>query len=187
MAAKGKNDDTGADPTGGNINQIRDILVGPYQREQEAKLAHLEKLIERYRTESDNATARAQEKLEKRIATTSEKLAAKVTDLTKTLKESNKGQDKALDALGSEISDKIDELQAKMASDMKDLEKLTEEHVRTLRADFDAGIAELRDAKVGREDLGDYLMEIGLRLKGESSLKSIESSLKGGKGGAAYS
>ena len=50
-----------------------------------------------------------------------------------------------------------------------------------------AGDDELRAATVGREDLGDYLMEIGLRLKGESSLKSIESSLKSGKGGAAYS
>ena len=32
-----------------------------------------------------------------------------------------------------------------------------------------------------RHDLGDYLMEVGMRLKGESALQAIESSVKGGK------
>lgn len=177
MAAKGKK---GApqpeEAAGGNINQIRDILVGPFQREQENRLAQLEKTLERYQAEADAATKRAQEKLEKRIDGASDKLGEKISDLSKALKAAEKAQGKALD-----------EVQSKLASDMKDLEKLIDDHVRALRDDLEAGMAELRDAKVGRQDLGDYLMEIGLRLKGESALQSIESSLKSGKGGAAYS
>ena len=175
------------DPTGGNINQIRDILVGPYQREQEARLATLEKALERYKSESDAATTRAREKLEKQIAATSEKLSNKISDLSKALKEADKAQTKALKDLNKDLSTQVEKLTAKVAADLKDLEKHTDDHLRALRDDMEAGVAELRDAKVGREDLGDYLMEIGLRLKGESSLKSIESSLKSGKGGAAYS
>lgn len=177
MAAKGKKDPAPAeDVGGGNINQIRDILVGPFQREQESRLASLEKALERYQAESEAATQRAQQKLEKKIETTTEKLSEKISELGKALKATEKAQGKALEKAQSDL-----------ATELAGLEQLMEEQIRALREDVESGMAELRDAKVGREDLGDYLMEIGLRLKGESALQSIEGSLKSGKGGAAYS
>lgn len=184
MADKGKNRSAEEDVGSGNINQIRDILVGPYQREQEARLAQLEKALERYQKEADAATKRVQEKLDKRLDATADKLGAKISDLAKALKQAEKEQSQALQALDSEVAARIDELQAKIAADLKELEELTDENLRALRTDMEASAASLHDAKVGRQDLGDYLLELGLRLKGESSLEAIESSLKGARGGA---
>jgi chromosome segregation ATPase len=166
---------------GGNINQIRDILVGPFQREQEARLDQLEREVARHKKEGDAATKRAQEKLEKQLAAASEKLTNKISDLNKALKDSDRANADALEAMSKELTERIEELQAELAADIRSLEKHTEKQASALRKDLNDAVAHLRDDKVGRHDLGDYLMEVGMRLKGESALQAIESSVKGGK------
>jgi DNA repair exonuclease SbcCD ATPase subunit len=172
---------------GGNINQIRDILVGPFQREQEARLEQLERKVERHHKETTTAAKRAQDKVEKQLDANAEKLRGKIAELSDTLQDATKSSAAARAALGAEARESREELRTRLQSDVQGLEKLTQDYVTALRGDLDATTAQLREEKVGRQDLGDYLMELGMRLKGESSLKAIESSVKGGKRGVKKS
>jgi uncharacterized protein YPO0396 len=187
LAEKKKAQDADDGVGGGNINQIRDILVGPFQREQEARLELLERTVERHHKEATTAAKRAQDKIEKQVDANAEKLRGKIAELSDTLKDAAKSSAAARAALGAEAKESHDELRNRLQSEVQDLEKLTQDYVAGLRGDLDATTAQLRDEKVGRQDLGDYLMELGMRLKGESSLKAIESSVKGGKRGVKKS
>ncbi len=175
------------DSGGGNINQIRDILVGPFQRQQEARVDALERSVARNEKDAASAGKRLEEKLLKKIDATSEKLSAKIEGLSKSLKELGKTQKSEMDALGKDLAKQIEQLHVKLAAEISDLERLTEERLAALRHDLDSQVARLNEEKTGREDLGDYLVELGLRLKGEASLASIESSLKDAVGGDAHS
>lgn len=163
MAERGKKKAKVEDPTGGNINQVRDILIGPFQREQEARLKTLERTLERYKKDTVTAAERLESKLQKKMDE-----AAK----------SSKSADK-------DLQSSLDEARAEFAAEIEALEKQTVDHLNTLRSDVELELARLRDEKTGREDLGDYLMELGLRLKGESSLEKIETTVARTRGGDA--
>ena len=148
---------------GGNINQVRDILIGPFQREQEARLDALERTIERHKKEAAEAASRLEEKLSK-----------KLDELTKSSKEADKA-----------LAKDLDKAQKQLAADLEALEKRATEHLNTLRSDLELELARIRDEKAGKEDLGDYFMELGMRLKGETSLEKIESTLSSMRSGDA--
>lgn len=151
------------DATGGNINQVRDILIGPFQREQEARLDALERTLQRYKEEAEAATSHLEEKLSKRL-----------TEVVKESKDADK-------ALGKDLS----KAQSKLAGEIESQERQSKERLNTLRSDVEVELVRLRDEKAGKEDLGDYFMELGLRLKGESSMEKIQKALANARGGDA--
>ncbi|MHA1537613.1 MAG: hypothetical protein ACTSUD_08660 [Alphaproteobacteria bacterium] len=50
--------------------------------------------------------------------------------------------------------------------------------MEALRKELQRAAAKLTKEKVARDEFGDMLIELGMRLKGEASLNSIEASLK---------
>jgi hypothetical protein len=181
MASKSKSESSSpaASEAGGsgNINQIRDILIGPLQREQEANFARLEQNLERIARESEDRTARAQEKLEKSLETAVTALESRIGDVSKRLEQFDEATRRDASQLASDMEREIKDLQTRLSSEMQSNERATDKRFATLRQELDAELAAVRDEKTSRHDLGDYLAEIGLRLKGEASLKALDASL----------
>lgn len=169
---------TPAPETGGNINQIRDILIGPFQREQEATVARLEQSLERAAREAEDRTARAQEKLQKALEASVAGLEARISDLAKRVEQLDETTRRDASQLASDLERQMKEMQGRLLSEIQDNERSTERRFLTLRGEIDAELAKLRDEKTSRHDLGDYLAEIGLRLRGERSLAALDASLK---------
>jgi uncharacterized phage infection (PIP) family protein YhgE len=167
------------DPIGsGNINQIRDILIGPFQREQEAAIGRIEQSLERMARESEDRTARTQEKLQKGLEAAVTGLESRLADLGKRVDQLDETTRRDAANLASEIEREIKETKAGLLSDIQDNDRATDKRLIALRAELDAELAGLRDEKTSRHDLGDYLTEIGLRLKGEASLAALDASLQ---------
>ncbi len=170
---------------GGNINQIRDILIGPFQRDQEARFDRVEQSLQRAAGEAADATARAQEKLQKSLDAAVDGLEAKLSDLSKRMTDLDDTRKREAAAMAEDLTRQLRELETKLGAELRELDRHTEERLRGVRSDMDAALAVLRDEKTSRHDLGDYLMELGLRLKGEASLSALDSSLEEAIGGAS--
>jgi len=189
MASRSKPDEAPASApepgSAGNINQIRDILIGPFQRDQAARFDRLEQALERVARESEDRTARAQEKLQKGIEAAVAGLQARVADLTKRLEQLDETTRRNASQLAGDIEREIREVQTRLASEIQESDRATDARITAQRAELDAALATLRDEKTSRHDLGDYLTEIGLRLKGAAALAeldaSLENALHGGK------
>jgi hypothetical protein len=162
----------------GNINQIRDILIGPFQREQEATFARVEQTLERIAREAEDRTARAQEKLQKALEASVTGLESRIADLAKRVELLDETTRRDASQLASDVERNRSETQARLQSEIQDNERSTERRFATLRQEIEAELASLRDEKTSRHDLGDYLAEIGLRLKGERSLAALDASLQ---------
>jgi DNA anti-recombination protein RmuC len=163
---------------GGNINQIRNILIGPLQREQEARFARLEQLIERYSTEAADRSARSQEKLEKTVEAAVTGLQARIAELGKRLQESEKTLRTEATQSHKELERQATELQTRLTKELQDNDRQAGKRLENLRTEIDATFADMRDEKTSRHDLGDYLTEIGLRLKGDADLSALDASLQ---------
>ena len=162
----------------GNINQIRDILIGPFQREQEAHLARIEQTLERHASEAADQTARAQEKLQKNLEASVVALESRLGDLGKRIQQLDETSRRDLTQLATDTEANIKELGTRIGSDLRDAERAANKRMDEARAALEAAIGQLRDEKTSRYDLGDYLAEIGLRLKGEPSLSALDASLQ---------
>lgn len=169
----------------GNINQIRDILIGPFQRDQESRFERMEQTLQRAASEAADATTRSQEKLQKSLDAAVDGLEAKLSDLSKRMTDLDDTRKREAASLAEDLTRQLRELETKLTTDLRDLERHADERLRGVRGDMDTALAELRDQKTSRHDLGDYLMELGLRLKGEASLSALDSSLQEAIGGAS--
>jgi len=107
---KGSGDELPGGPGGGNINQIRDILIGPFQREQEARFERAERSLARLAEETTAATTRAQEKLQKSLDAAMDGLESKIADLSKRFNDMADAQKRDSEALAAELSGRIKEL-----------------------------------------------------------------------------
>lgn len=142
-------------PGSGNIDQIREILFGATQREQEERSTSLERQLER-------EGKRAADHLEKTKASL----------------------ERSLDKLAGDLGARLDQIAQRIEQVDADARKATDEAAQNLDqklSDVSHELHELIDRlekqKTGREELGDQLMELGLRLKGDITLGTIESSL----------
>lgn len=186
--ARSKESPSHSDPIGsGNINQIRDILIGPFQREQEARFERVEQSLERIAREAEDRTARAQEKLEKSLEAAVSGLEARIADLGKKLDQLDETTRRDAAQLATDIDAKMKEMQTRLLTEIQDNDRATDKRMTTLREELDLEIAKLRDEKTSRYDLGDYLAEIGLRLKGETSLAALDASLQDAMDGGSKS
>lgn len=139
----------------GNIDQIREILFGATQREQDERSSTLEKQLQR-----------------------DAKRAADHLDKTRASLESS------LEKLSGDLGSRLDQIAQRIEQVDADAKKATADTAQTLDQRLtDVGqelrelIDRLEQQKTGREELGGQLMELGLRLKGDIALDAIESSL----------
>lgn len=164
-----------------NVDQIRDILFGGQMRDYERRFGDFNQRLEA-------ELARLREMQEKRLAQIDKRIDDQLDKLGKLLRQEIQDRNRSIDDLESRLQQAARSARGEVAASLDaQAHELaaTDERLRGVLADVHkatharAGEAEaalvrlgseLRDEKVGREDLAALLTEFALRLKGDFDL-----------------
>ena len=168
------------DPAGGgnSMEQIRELLFGATQRDNESRAQLLETRLEKHSREAADRLDAARTALEARIAKATADLKAGLAKLGGDLEaaETTASRDNA--ELEDVLSSRIADLEQSLRDEIKALAKDTQNRFASLETELESTTARLDDEKTDRRDLGDYLIEFGMRLKGDSALEALRASVK---------
>lgn len=169
----------------GNIDQIRDIIIGSQLREFNARFGKIETDIslmeqemrdrlEEVRTtllgEIKFAAEAIDKKLKGAIASTQEEQL----ELRQQIDRSNKKFSTSIENLDKDIDTQTDSIRTQMTQSVGKLQ----EDVHTLRTQvfeqLDLRFATLTGVKVSRDDMAEILFELGMRLKGTEFVPKLK-------------
>ena len=164
-------------PSGGSVDQIREILFGAAQREHEARASRLEKLIERRAKDLSDGMAKLQATIERQLEQSTSDLSARLDHLRERLDQVEAAAKKDTSSSARDLSDKISRLDKRLSKDLGAQDESLQHKIDAIGEELTAAVRRLDREKTGNTNLGDFLMEIGMRLKGDPGLGTIESSL----------
>ena len=170
---------------GGSMEQIREILFGGVQRSHDARMSKIESLIDRNAKESADRLKSSQTELERKLADGIKDLAEQLERLGTSLAAAEKSAKDELAATSKSLIERIASLDDRLGSDLKSESDRLQGHIETLRDEVDQAVDRLDDQKTDRADLGDLLIEMGMRIKGDATLDAIKSGLNGSKADGA--
>jgi hypothetical protein len=178
------------EPTADELGRLRDILFGSQSRTLEKRLSDLETGLRSLRQELTNLV---QDQISALSESTSgqfvetrrefnEKLDKQGTDQSTQLRAVQKDLIEKLDNLESfaadvlrqlrethkELSDRLDKQAAEQTERTRNLQSEARQRDDSLRQELLSMAASLDNKKASRQDLGQMLMELGLRLRQES-------------------
>jgi DNA anti-recombination protein RmuC len=169
----------------GNIDQIRDILVGPQLREYDTRISQIEAEVSLLRqdirdrveaTKNSLATdmRTSFDSLEKKLKAISISTSEENTDLRIQLDRTNK----KLATTITTLNEAIDKQTNALREDLLIARDKLQEDVRTLRnqivEELDRQFSALRSGKISRDDMAEILFELGMRLKGNEFLRQLK-------------
>ena len=172
--------DAAAAMGGGSIDQIRDILFGAAQREQDARAQRIEKNLDQAAKQAAAHLERTERALERKLDKMNADAKARLDGLTARLGEAEKTAKEENAALDQELSAQIRDTEQNIRDELREVSESILDKMEELRNDLTEAIDLLRHEKAGNEDLGDYLLELGMRLKGDSTLSAIQTSIGDG-------
>ncbi len=164
-----------------NVDQIRDILFGGQMRDYERRFVEFDARLEA-------ELARLRDAQEKRLAQIDKRIDESLDKLGKLLRQEIQDRNRSLDDLESriqqaartsrsEVATSLDAHAAELAatderlrSALADVAKATYARAGETEGALARLAADLRDEKVGREDLAALLAELALRLRGDFDL-----------------
>jgi DNA repair exonuclease SbcCD ATPase subunit len=164
-----------------NVDQIRDILFGGQMRDYERRFVEFDARLEA-------ELARLRDAEEKRLAQIDKRIDESLDKLGKLLRQEIQDRNRSLDDLESriqqaartsrsEVATSLDAHAAELAatderlrSAVADVAKATYARAGETEGALARLAADLRDEKVGREDLAALLAELALRLRGDFDL-----------------
>ena len=182
MAKAGRSGGAGTEsvlPGGGNIDQIREILFGAAQREQEGRASNLERLIERTNASQAERLEKAKANLEGQIEKMTSELSSRLDQIVQRLEQAESNARQMNADTTKSLTDKLSKLDGSLSKALETQGDAFDRKRDSLPGELTAAISKLDEDKTGRLDLGDQLIEIGMRLKGDETLGAIESSLSG--------
>jgi two-component sensor histidine kinase len=166
-----------------NVDQIRDILFGGQMRDYERRFGEFDARLE-------SELARLRDTQEKRLAEIDRRIDDSLDKLGKLLRQEIQDRNRSLDDLESRLQQAARTARSEVAASLDAHAQemaATDERLRSALADVakatharagetDGALArlasDLRDEKVGREDLAALLAEFALRLRGDFDLPS---------------
>ena len=164
-----------------NVDQIRDILFGGQMRDYERRFQELHQRLEA-------ELARMRDAHDKRLAQIDKRVDDQLEKLGKLLRQEVQDRNRSVDDVESRLQQAARTARGEVAASLDAHEKelaATDERLRASLADVHKATharagevegavariaAELRDEKVGREDLAALLAELALRLRGDFEL-----------------
>ncbi|HAX77513.1 MAG TPA: hypothetical protein DCY88_17180 [Cyanobacteria bacterium UBA11372] len=169
----------------GNIDQIRDILMGPQLRDYETRLAQVEADLSllrqdlRDRIEETKTSFAAEirltvESLEKKIKAVSLTASEESADLRQLTDRMNKRFSNTIEAL----NDTVDKQVASVRDELSESKARLQEDVRNLRdqifEELDRQFSSLRSGKVSKDDMAEILFEVAMRIKGTEFVRQLK-------------
>lgn len=158
--AKPPDDASRNDPN--NIDQIRDIILGPQKRQTDQRFEQITADLRRSQEESRTASREIRENLSQEVAR-----LQKLLDQTQA-------------ALRAEMSAKIQQLEAALVSARDELAATRAKHqseIHLLKEEFskelEHQVADLRESNVSRETMADLLQELAVKLKRVEFLEEL--------------
>jgi archaellum component FlaC len=169
----------------GNIDQIRDILMGPQLRDYETRLAQVEAdlsllrqdlrdRIEETKTSFASEIRATVESLDKRIKAVSLTASEESADLRQLSDRMNKKFSNTIEAL----NDSVDKQVVTLRDELSETKARLQEDVRTLRdqifEELDRQFSSLRTGKVSKDDMAEILFEVAMRIKGTEFVRQLK-------------
>jgi hypothetical protein len=169
----------------GNIDQIRDIIIGSQLREFNARFSKIETdiaLLEqemRDRVEEIRITLLGEikfaiEALDKKVKTSIVSTQEEQLEIRQQLDRSNKKFSISIENLDKDIDTQTDSIRSQMTQSVGKLQ----EDVHILRTQIfeqlDLRFATLSGVKVSRDDMAELLFELGMRLKGTEFVPKLK-------------
>jgi hypothetical protein len=153
------------EPTADELGRLRDILFGSQSRTLEKRLSDLETDLRSLRQEMTNL-------LQNQISTLSESNNAQFVEtrreFNEKLNKQSKDQSAQQRAAQKDLSERLDKLDAEQVERTRNLQSEARQRDDNLRQELLSMTASLDNKKISRQDLGQMLMELGLRLRQES-------------------
>jgi len=162
---------------GGSIDQIREILFGSAQRQIESRFSAAEKSLAAAATKAAEQLSDAKEALTERADALDTRLETQIEAVLKRLDKAQSELEENIETVQRKLSDNLSALEKQIRQDMADQANDFQKRLKTLEDELNSAVARLDKEKTGNQDLGDYLMEIGLRLKGDRGLAALQSSI----------
>ncbi|NLF01226.1 MAG: hypothetical protein GX601_09645 [Anaerolineales bacterium] len=179
------------DRTTADVERIRDIIFGSQIRQYDQRFSSITQQIDRLDRQLDELRSALDEQRlagEARAHEIEENLTRRTTELDRTLSDQISQVDAAsgqrlaqmqtesrqsLDALSSEMSSRIKQQNEDLTTQLRQLAADLRQQERDLRSEFTAALNALEDEKISRHNLGDLLMEVAMRLKGDSDIGEL--------------
>lgn len=167
MADDAKGNDTDAE-TGDSIDKVREILFGAQQRQADQRFGKLEQYIDREMKAADERLAEARRGIDRRIEEMETKLVNQLTKLSERMEDSLASFRKEADQGQKHLADTLSTAQRSLREEIEAQGKQTQAKLSELKADLDTTATDLDGDKASRDELGGYLMELGMRLSGDA-------------------
>lgn len=160
----------------GNIDQIRDIIVGPKLREYDSRIEQIESDISMLQQEMRDRFERVKSELSADLRVGIDALEKKLKCLNLNFDEENAALNQQLERVNKKFSHSIEALDraldhqtASIRQDLSSTKSNLEEDIQTLKSDIfselEKRFSKLTQAKVSRDDMAEVLFELGMRMK----------------------
>jgi uncharacterized phage infection (PIP) family protein YhgE len=169
----------------GNIDQIRDIIVGSHLRTYDGRLEKIESeltmlqqemrdRVEQVKTTCTTEIRAAVENLEKKFKSLSISTQDNQTDLQQQLDRVSKKLSSNL----TELDETIDQKTTSLRQDLSQTRDSLQGDISSLRdlilEELERRFSQLKEAKVSRDDIAEALFEMGMRLKGTEFIPTLK-------------
>ena len=109
------------------------------------------------------------------------KLSNQLTKLSERMDDSLASFRKEADQNQKQLSDSLSTAQRTLREEIEAQSRQTQTKLAELKADLDAAASELDGDKTSRDELGGYLMELGMRLSGDVGAASSKAGKSNGQ------
>lgn len=169
----------------GSMDQIREILFGQFERENNSHLQKLQSSIDRNAKSSSEHLAETRAELEKGLSKLAETTTASLDKLSEELSASRAAAKQALQELSKELTTRLAQAEQRLEGELKTTRAGLQKNIDALEDNLDRSVEQLDDAKADRADLGDILIEMGMRLKGDAALEAIKAQVSNAQNAGA--
>lgn len=164
-----------------NVNKIREIIFGTQMREYERRFEDLSNRyladISRLKSDIDVRFERLEALLRKEVEETGKKIQTEKRDrneaeenLGRMLQEAKKALSERVSSVDEHLSQQASALRNELHQEANAQTQRLNESIALVMQRIDGDVGALRGDKVARQDLGELLTELGMRLKGEFEL-----------------
>lgn len=169
MSADSKSDMEGSPAA--EVDRIRDIIFGPQMRVYEKQFGRLSNLVDQMGKQVEQLRAA----VEQQRAESEENLQQETSQVREESRQS-------LEQLRGELSGRIEQQAVDQKTQVNQLTADLRKQGQDLRSEITSATNSLEDEKAGRHDMGDMLVEMGMRLKDQIGLGDLLGQLEVSEG-----